>query len=126
MHLRGCSTKVIEVDVKPIIDLTVYLEVFIAYLLGSASFLYGLHLRGGPILIGTADVQGVIPPETTIPGEYVSTQYATDDVTQVRHIIHVGKCTSDEDVPLSLAGVDLLALVQSMHLLGVHTRLVFL
>ena len=50
-----------------------------------------LGLCGCPVLVSAADVDGVVASGPAVARIAVSTEHAADDVTQVRHIIHVGQ-----------------------------------
>jgi hypothetical protein len=52
----SCSTKIIEANIKPLIDTFVQSMVFVAKLLGRHALLEGFRFRGGTVLISTADV----------------------------------------------------------------------
>lgn len=129
---RGAAEEV-EVDVEPLIDLRVYLVVLVADLLRCHSLLDCLHLRCRPVFISSADVDRIVPSETTIPRVDISTQYASNQVPQMWYVVHVGQSTGNQDVssvnfwqrnltlpnPLDLQRVKLLQIVlaQLFHLL---------
>jgi hypothetical protein len=67
----ACPAKMIELDIKPLINLSVDRIKMITKLLGCNPFLEGLGLSGSPILISAADVEGLIPLGATEPGKNV-------------------------------------------------------
>ena len=63
--LSSCPAKVIKVDIKPAINVTMQLIVLVADLSWCQTFFNRLCLGRCPILIGTTDVQNVIVPQPT-------------------------------------------------------------
>ena len=61
------ATKVVKIDVEPLVDLCVEFVVFVADLFGRHSLLQGLGFRRGAVLIGATDVQNIVVSQTTKP-----------------------------------------------------------
>ena len=80
----------IKFNIEPLVDALVKGMELITDLLWSLAFLQGFHLRSGTILVGSADMDTLISPDSTVSREDVSRKNASNDVSQVRHIVHVG------------------------------------
>ena len=61
------ATKVVKIDVEPLVDLRVEFVVFVADLFGCHSLLQGLGFRRGAILISATDVQNIVISQSTKP-----------------------------------------------------------
>lgn len=64
-----CAPKVVEADVEPVVDITVQFVVLITYLLRSQTLLNCLCLRSCTILVRSTDIQDVVIPQSTEPGQ---------------------------------------------------------
>ncbi len=62
-----------------------------------------LGLCGGPVLIGTADVDAVVAPGSAVARVAVRAQHAANDVSQVGHVVHIRQRARDQNVPLACA-----------------------
>ena len=63
-------------DVEPFINLGVQCVVLITELLGCYLLFYSLSLCRGSVLVSSADVEGVIPTGTRVPGEDIGGENA--------------------------------------------------
>ncbi len=106
LPLGGGAAELIEIAIEPVIYLFVNNMIVIAYFLGSLLFLEGLDLSGRAVLVRAAHVQRVVAHEAAVAGEDVRTQHAPDDVTQVRHVVHVREGARDQHVSLIRLGED--------------------
>jgi len=97
----GSSSKLIEITIEPLVDLSVQSMVVVADLLGSLAFLAGLGFGGRTILVSSTDVDCVVAGEAAVSGVDVSGQDAANDVAEMRHVVHVRQCTGDQNVSLS-------------------------
>ena len=83
------SSEVIKVTVKPFVDVLVDLIVVVTDFLGSLLLLDSLSLSCCAILISTTDVESVVAHESAISSKDICREHTPNDVTQVRHIVHV-------------------------------------
>ena len=60
LPLGSSAAKVIEITIEPVIDLSVDLVIVITNLLRGLALFKGFDLGGSTILVGTANVQGVV------------------------------------------------------------------
>jgi hypothetical protein len=60
--------------------------------------LTNLGFCSSAILISTAHVDTVVPPDAAVARVHVSAQHAANDVAQVRNIVDVGQGAGDQDV----------------------------
>jgi hypothetical protein len=95
LPLGGGTAKFIEIAIEPVIYLFVNDMIVVAYFLGSLLFLEGLDLGGRAILVRAAHVQRVVAHEAAVAREDVRTQHTPNDVTQVRHVVHVREGARD-------------------------------
>jgi len=100
----GSSSELVEVTVEPLVDISVDGVVVIANLLRGLAFLHRLSLSGGSIFISSANVHGVMASKSRESGIHVGREHASDNVSQMRHVVNVGECTSDEDVSFAFLG----------------------
>ena len=116
------TTKEVEANVEPFVDIPMQDMVFVAQLLGCAFLLECLGLSCCAILISSADIESIVIPslvissplplaydrsvhiwlEKKIPCENICTQHTAYYVPQMGHIIDIRQCRSDEDIPVSL------------------------
>jgi len=61
------ATKVVKVDVEPLVDLCVEFVVFVTDLFGRHSLLQGLGFRRSAVLISATDVQNIVVSQSTKP-----------------------------------------------------------
>lgn len=90
LPVGGSAAEVVEVAVEPVVDLSVDRVIVVTYLLRGLALLDGLDLGGSAILISTTNVQGVITHQPGVAGKHISTEYTSDNVAEVRNIIHIG------------------------------------
>ena len=72
MPRSACSSKVVEVNVKPLVDAVVDLKVVVADLLRSLSFFECLNLSCCTIFVCAADVQNIVSVEPLVSCEDIS------------------------------------------------------
>ena len=65
--MRCRATKVVKVDVEPLVDLCVEFVVFVTDLFRRHSLLQCLGFRRGAVLIGATDVQNIVVSQSTKP-----------------------------------------------------------
>jgi len=87
---RGRSSKLVKFYVKPLVNLVMDSMVLVADLLGRALLLHGFRLRGRPVLVRPAYVERVVPAQPAVAREHVGAQHTSDDVPEVRDVVHVG------------------------------------
>jgi len=95
---RGRSSKLVKFYVKPLVNLVMDSMVLVADLLGRALLLHGFRLRGRPVLVRPAYVERVVPAQPAVAREHVGAQHTSDDVPEVRDVVHVGQGAGDEYV----------------------------
>lgn len=95
---RRRPPKVIEADAEPPVDAVVHLKVLVADLLRRQILGERLRLGGRAVLVGAANVQGVVAGHARVPGEDVARQHAADDVAEMRHIVDVRQRRGDQHV----------------------------
>lgn len=100
------TTEAIEIAIKPIINLFVDCVVVVTNLLTRFTFFHSFGLRSGTVLICTTDVDRVVAGKARIPGENVSREHTSNDVTEVGHIVDIWECRSDKDVTATFLGQD--------------------
>lgn len=88
--ISSSSTEVIKVTIKPLIDLFMNLIVMITDLLGSLSLLESFSLSSSTIFISTTNVEGIMTLESAISGIDISREDTTNNVAQVRYVVHIG------------------------------------
>jgi hypothetical protein len=79
----------------------IYFVVFVADLLRSESLCYGFSLSGCAIFIGAGDVKRLIAFCSTVSSKHVSRENTSNDVTQMRHVVHVRKSRCDQHISLA-------------------------
>lgn len=99
MVCRGPS-KMGEIDAKPLVDSLMNRVILVTELSRSASFLKSLRLSCCSILISSTNVECLMSSKVTVSREDVSTEYATDYVSEMRNIVHVWQSSGDQDVSL--------------------------
>lgn len=72
MDRRTCSAENVEIDIKPFVYFPMKLMILVAYLAGCKAFLLRFCLRGGSILIGTANVKDIVGSLTGIASINIS------------------------------------------------------
>src|SRR6056297_354223 len=85
-----CAAEMIKINMKPLVDIVVHHKIAVAQLFGAYTLFKSLGLRSGPILIGTADVEGLIPVAAAIPRKDICRQHL-DKVPQMWNIINIRK-----------------------------------
>ena len=88
----------IEITVKPFIDLLMDGVIVIADFFWGLSLFEGFGLSCSTVLVSTTDIQSVMANLSAIPSEDISTQHAANDVTKMRHVVNVWKCRCDQDI----------------------------
>lgn len=88
----------IKVDLEPVVDLLVQHKVLVTNLLGCGLGLKCLDLGGCPEFVASRDKHCVVTAQTAEAGVHIGAEYATNNVAQVRHIVHIGQGTRDENV----------------------------
>lgn len=116
LPLGSGAAEVIEVTVEPLIDALVDGEVVIADLFRSLTLLKGLGLSRCTVLVSTAHIQGVVAGEAAIASEHISGEDATDDVTQMGYIVHIGQRRGNENITLVVLGEDLMCTLDAIEL----------
>lgn len=85
-------------DVKPIVDFSVYSMVFVCNLLWCQALNHSLGLSGCTIFISTTNWEDIVARSFTVKSENIGTQKGTDKIPQVRDIIDIRQSRSDEDI----------------------------
>mmetsp|Transcript_8283 Transcript_8283/g.24877 ORF Transcript_8283/g.24877 Transcript_8283/m.24877 type:complete len:375 (-) Transcript_8283:109-1233(-) len=98
---RGGSTKMIERDVEPVIHISMQRIVLIADLLRTQTLLLRLRFRCCAVLIRSTDVDARDIPLSQVSRVDIRGQHGADQISQVRHIVHVRQCRRNQHVPLS-------------------------
>ena len=86
---RGPAERV-EGDVEPGIDVAVEEVEAVAELAGRHAFLEGLRVRGRAVLVGAADIEGLVAPQPAETGEDIGGKHLYE-VPEVGDIVHIGK-----------------------------------
>lgn len=100
----GCAPEVIEADLEPVVDAGMQSEILCTNLGASQTLLQGFGLRGRAKLVRTTDINDLISTLATETGIHISAQNSTDNVAQVRNIVNIGQCSSDQSVLLTSLG----------------------
>ena len=93
--LGAGASEVIEGNVKPFIDITVYGMIMIAKLPRSNTLFQSPGLTGSAVFVGTADVKRPISPETAETGKDIGEKDLCQ-ISEMRDVVHIRKCGSDE------------------------------
>lgn len=64
-------SEVVEIDIEPLVDTVVNLEVVVADFLRSLALLKSLDFSGSAVFVGTTDVKHIVAVESLVAGEYV-------------------------------------------------------
>ena len=93
--LGAGASEVIEGNVKPFIDITVYGMIMIAKLPRSNTLFQSPGLTGSAVFVGTADVKRLISPETAETGKDIGGKDLCQ-ISEMRDVAHIRKGGSDE------------------------------
>lgn len=102
LPLSGRAAEVVEITVEPVVDLLVYSVVMVTDLLRGLALFDGFDLSCCAILVSTTHVERVVAHQAAVASEHISAQDAPNNVSQVRHVVHVWQSRCDEDVALAL------------------------
>jgi len=95
MLRRRCAAELVEGYAEPGIDVAVQDVEPVAEFAGAYALLLGLGFGGRAVLVGSADVEGVVSPRSAEAREHVSRKHL-DEIPEMGDIIDVGQCRSDE------------------------------
>jgi hypothetical protein len=93
LNRGGGTAELIKSNMEPTVDIGVDRIIPVAEFPGAYPLLGGPGFRGGAVLIGTADIEGIVAPEPAKPGKDIGGE-DLDKVPQVGYVIDIGKCGS--------------------------------
>ncbi len=97
----GGTSELVEGDIEPFIDLVMHDEVAVAKLLGAYPLLQRAGLGGCTILVGPADIEGLVAPQPAETGENVRRENL-NQVSEVGYIVDIGQSRGDQSLLHSL------------------------
>ena len=95
LYRRGSAPEFVKGDVEPAVNAVVDRVVAVAQFAGSYPLFGGACFGGGAVFVGSADVQGLITPQTAKAGERVGGQHL-DQVPQVGDVVNIGQRRGDQ------------------------------
>ena len=101
MPFGWSPAKIVEVDIEPFVNFCVDFMIMVANLSWGLLFFQSLNLCGCTVLISTANIQDVWSLKSLKTGVNISGKYASNDITQMRNVIDVGKGWSYKGVLLA-------------------------
>ncbi len=90
--LSGCSPKVFEVTIEPLIYLLMNSIIMIAYLLTCLPFLLCFRLSCSSILISPTNIHSIMPSQSAVSGKDICREHTPNNVPKMRHIVNIRQC----------------------------------
>ncbi len=87
--VSGGPPEIVKSNVKPFVNLLVYLEVVIAHFLGCLFLLHGFHFSCCAVFVSAADIQDIGALEFFEAGVDICGQDAADNIAQMRDVIDI-------------------------------------
>ena len=92
---RACPSKVIEIDIEPVIDRLMDLMVVIAELTGSHTFLQSSCLACSSVLISSADIERLIATGAAEACKDIRRENLRK-IPEMRDVVHIWQCRGNQ------------------------------
>ena len=98
MPLSGGSSKVVKADIKPFVNSWVDLMIMVTNLFWCFFLLHCFYFGRRAVLIGPTNVEHIVSLKSFKPGIDIGRKHTSDNISQMRDIVHIWQCRCDQDV----------------------------